>query len=188
MILAASKLRKGMIILYENTPHQVVNFSHVVTGRGGANIQSKLRNLESGKNVEYRWSSDEKFEEIELEQVLMEFLYQDGEQYCFMNNQTYEQILLGKDILGDDTQFLVENLQVNILFHNGHPLSVALPKSVVLTITETAPAMKGGTVPVATKPATCNTGLVVQVPLFIESGEKIIVITETGAYESRAKG
>jgi len=187
MLLPATNLRKGMIIRYDKVPHLVTQASHVVTGRGGANIQSKLKNLVTGRNAEYRWSSDEKFEEIELDQFPMEYLYQDGDHYCFMNTENFEQILIGKEVLGDAVFYLVPNIQVRVFMHDGQPLSIALPNEVTLAVTETGPNVKGSTVTASTKPATCETGLVVQVPLFVETGEKIIVLTSDGSYESRAK-
>jgi elongation factor P len=186
-MLPGSKLRKGMTILYEGKPHRVVQAAHQKTGRGGATIQSKLKNLEDGSYKEYRWRSDEKFEEARLDEIFMEYLYQDGENYCFMNSENYEQIMIHRENLGDAIDYLVPNTQVNVAFFENNPIGVILPPTVTLTITETGPNVKGNTAGNVTKPATLETGLVVQVPVFVETGEKIIVSTSDDTYESRAK-
>jgi elongation factor P len=117
----------------------------------------------------------------------MEYLYRDGDQFCFMNNTTYEQIMVHKDVVEEEIQYLVPNTQVRVILYEGNPIEVRLPSEVVLTITETGPNVKGSSVTAATKPATCETGLTVQVPLFLETGEKITVYTEDGSYIGRAK-
>lgn len=183
----ATSLRRGMFIRYNGTLHLVIQCTHSKSARGVGFIVSKLRNMASGNQVEYRWRSDEKYEEVELDQIPMEFLYQDGDQYCFMNNANFEQVMVHKDVVGEGTRYLVPNTQVKVFFFEGNPIEVRLPSEVVLAITETGPNVKGSTVTAATKPATCETGLVVQVPLFLETGEKIIVYTEDGSYISRAK-
>lgn len=182
-----TRLKKGMVIKHNNALHLVVLVSHNKTGRGNGSIIAKLKNLENGTGFEVRWRSEEKYEEVELEEIPMEFLYQDGDQYCFMNNTTFEQIMIHRETVEEEVKYLVPNTQVRVILHEGNPLEVRLPSEVVLTITETGPNVKGSSVTAATKPATCETGLVVQVPLFLETGEKIIVYTEDGSYISRAK-
>lgn len=182
-----TNMKKGMIIKHDNGLFIVAQCRHNWTGRGAGAVIAKLKNIETGINAEVKFRSDEKFEEVELDEIPMEYLYQDGDQYCFMNNQTFEQILVGTDVLDDAVNYLTPNIQVRLKFYNERPIEVALPNEVTLTITETGPNVKSSTATAATKPATCETGLVVQVPLFIETGEKIIVQTQEGVYLSRAK-
>ena len=184
----ANKLRKGMVILFNGKPHRVVQAALTKTGRGGATIQSKLKNLETQSYQEYRWSATEKFERAMLDEVAMEFLYQDGDSYCFMNTENYEQIMIHRDDLGDTVQYLIPNTPARVVFFDQKAIGVELPPTVTLAITETGPNVKGSTVTASNKPATLETGLVVQVPLFVETGEKIVVNTADGTYESRAKG
>ena len=159
MLLPATNLRKGMIIRYDKVPHLVTQASHVVTGRGGANIQSKLKNLVTGRNAEYRWSSDEKFEEIELDQFPMEYLYQDGDGFHFMNSESYEQVALPPDIIGDQAVYLQEGMKVNLAIHEGVAVSITMPQKVTLEIKETEPAMKGQTASGSFKPAILSNGV-----------------------------
>jgi len=166
----------------------VAEAHHQRTARGGAVIQSRLKRLSDNKYFEYRWISDEKFTEIELDQIPMEFLYQDGDSFWFMNQETFDQIMIHRDIVAEAAQFMIPNIVVRVFLHEGNPLYITLPVTVTLAITETGPNVKGGTASGgSTKPATLETGLVVQVPLFVETGEKIIVNTADGTYESRAK-
>ncbi len=145
-----------------------------------------MRNFRTGTMVEHRFSSEDRVERASLDEQEMEFLYDDGEYYYFMNTETYEQMHLLKDLLGDATNFLTPNLKVNVEFYEGKPISVELPASVDLTVVETEPSLKGATVSNVTKPAKLETGLVVQVPPFIAEGEKIRVSTSESAYLDRA--
>jgi elongation factor P len=182
-----TNMKKGMIIKHEGGLFLVVQARHNWTGRGAGSMIAKLKNIETGINAEVKFRSDEKFEEVDLDEIPMEYLYQDGDQHCFMNNTTFEQILLGRDVLEEEVKYLVPNIQVRVKFYHERPIEVVLPNEVTLTVTDTGPNVKGSTATASTKPATCETGLVVQVPLFIETGEKIIVYTEEGTYISRAK-
>ena len=184
----ANKLRKGMVILFNGKPHRVVKAAQARTARGGTTIQSKLQSLEDQRYQEYRWSATEKFERAVLDEVSMEYLYQDGDSYCFMNTENSEQIMIYREDLGDAVQYLTPNTPARVLFFDQKAIGVALPPTVTLAIAETGPNVKGSTVTASNKPATCETGLVVQVPLFVETGEKIVVNTADGSYESRAKG
>jgi elongation factor P len=145
-----------------------------------------MRKLSSGSMMEHRFSSEDKVERASLDEQEMEFLYDDGEYYYFMNTESFEQMHLMKDLLGDATNFLIPNLKVNVEFYEGKPISVELPPSVDLMVVETEPGMKGATVSNVTKPAKLETGLVVQVPPFITEGEKIRVSTSESAYLERA--
>jgi elongation factor P len=145
-----------------------------------------MRSLRSGTMIEHRFSSEDKVEKAMLEEVEMEYLYDDGEYYYFMNTETYEQMHLLKDLLGDATQYLIPQLKVTVEFYEGKPMAVELPATVDMTVVETEPGLKGATVSNVTKPAKLETGLVVQVPPFITEGEKIRVNTSEGTYQERA--
>jgi elongation factor P len=149
-------------------------------------VQAKMRNLRSGTMIEHRFSSEDRIERAELEEQKMEYLYDDGEYYYFMNTETFDQLHLTKDILGDAVQYLVPQLQVSVEFYEGKPMSVELPATVDLTVVETEPGLRGASVSNVTKAAKLETGLVVQVPPFIIEGEKIKVNTAEGTYQERA--
>jgi elongation factor P len=187
MIDTVTSLKKGMLIKYNNGLYVVFTCRHNFTARGSGSVIVKLKNLETGVNAEVKFRSDEKYEEVELDEIPMEYLYQDGDMYCFMNNSTYEQILIDKDAIEEEVKYLVPNIPVRIKFYEEKPVELILPNEVTLTITETGPNVKSASANAATKPATCETGLVVQVPLFVETGEKIIVQTQEGKYLSRAR-
>jgi elongation factor P len=187
MLIPATQLRTGMLITYQNELHRVTNVVHVTPGNWRGMVQTKLRNLRSGTQTENRFRSEDKVDRVTLEQHDMEFLYRSDDLYHFMNTETFEQIALDAETLGDGTRFLAPNLRLQVEFHEGTPVAVSLPKTVDLNVTETAPGLKGATVTNALKPATTETGLVVQVPNFIDVGDVIRVDTETGEYLSRAK-
>lgn len=188
MLIPATHLRPGMLITYEGELHRVTNVVHVTPGNWRGMVQTKLRNLRSGTQKENRFRSEDKVDRITLEQHEMEFLYQADDQYHFMNTGTYEQVALTSDTLGDAVHYLVPNLRVQVEFFEGTtPVAVAVPKTVDLRITDTAPGLKGATVTNVLKPATTETGLVVPVPPFLDIGDVIRVDTESGEYLSRAK-
>jgi elongation factor P len=151
-------------------------------------VQTKLRNLKAGTQTEHRFRSEDKVERVSLEQHEMEYLYESDGQYHFMNTETYDQIALSADLLGDAVHYLTPNARISVEFYEGQPMGVSLPKTVDLKVTDTAPGLKTATVTNVLKPATVETGLVVQVPNFIDVGDVIRVDTDTGAYLSRAKG
>jgi elongation factor P len=161
--------------------------THVTPGNWRGFVRSKLRNLRSGTQTEYRFRSEEKADRVTLEQQEMEYLYESGGDYFFMNSETFEQISLSKDELGDSVLYLTPNLKIRIDLFEGKPIGVTLPKTVDLTVNDCPPAMKTATVTNELKPATMETGVVVRVPAFIAVGELIRVDTETGEYVSRAK-
>ncbi|MBM4267168.1 MAG: elongation factor P [Deltaproteobacteria bacterium] len=188
MIISATQLRAGMVLMHKDELHRVMNVTHVTPGNWRGMVQTKMRSMRSGNSTEHRFRSEDKVERVTLEQHEMEFLYTDGDQFHFMNTETFEQIGLSSDDLGEAQKFLLPNSKVNVEFHDSKPIGVSLPKSVDLTVTETAPGLRGATVTNALKPATLETGLVVQVPNFIDVGDVIRIDTETAAYVSRAKG
>lgn len=187
MVIPATQLRVGMLITYQNELHRVTSVVHVTPGNWRGMVQTKLRNLRSGTQTENRFRSEDKVDRVTLEQHEMEFLYRSDDHYHFMNTETFDQIPLDSDTLGDATQYLKPNLRLQVEFYEGTPVAVALPKTVDLTVSDTAPGMRGATVTNSLKPATTETGLVVPVPSFIDVGDVIRVDTESGAYLSRAK-
>lgn len=188
MLIPATQLRVGMVIMYNNELYRVTNVVHVTPGNWRGMVQTKLRSMRTGNSTENRFRSEDKVERVTLEQHEMEYLYSDGDKYHFMNTETFEQIELSSEDLGDAKNYLLPNVKIMVEFFETKPLGVALPKTIDLTVTETAPGLKSATVTNSLKPATVETGLVVPVPNFIDVGDVIRVDTETGAYVSRAKG
>src|SRR3954453_21093535 len=185
-MISATQMRPGMVIKYNNDLYTIFSVNHRTPGNLRGFVQAKMRNLRSGTMTENRFSSEDKVEKAIMEEHEMEYLYDDGEYYYFMNIETYEQMHLMKDLLGDATQYLIPNLKVTVEFYEGKPISVELPATVDMTVVETEPGLKGSTVSNVTKPAKLETGLVVQVPAFIGEGEKIRVNTAEGTYQERA--
>ena len=179
-------IKNGMTIMFEGNIYVVLEFSHVKPGKGAAFVQAKLKNLRTGSIVEKRFNSGVKLERATIEKNSMQFLYANGDIYNFMNMETYEQIELTKDQLGDDALYLTEGLDVLVSFFQGELLGVILPEKVELKVVNTEPAVKGNTATNATKDAVLETGLTVRVPIFIEQDESIVVYTADGKYASRA--
>ena len=186
MAIPATQLRPGMIIKHNNDLHSVFSVEHRTPGNLRAFIQAKLRNLRTGAMFEHRFRSGDAIEKINVDEIAMEFLYQDGDDYYFMNTENYEQLHLTRDILGDAVDYLIPNLQIRVEFYNGKAVGIELPQTVELTVLETEPGLKSATASSVTKPAKTETGLIVQVPPFINEGEKIKVDTAEGVYLSRA--
>ena len=186
MSIPATQLRPGMIIKHNNDLHSVFSVEHRTPGNLRAFIQAKLRNLRTGAMFEHRFRSPDPIEKINVDEVQMEYLYQDGDDYYFMNTENYEQLHLNKDILGDSVDYLTANLQIRVEFFDGKAVGIELPQTVNLKIIETEPGLKSATASSVTKPAKTETGLVVQVPPFINEGETIKVDTAEGVYLSRA--
>ncbi len=186
MAIPATQMRPGMVIKHNNDLHTVFSVEHRTPGNLRAFIQAKLRNLRTGAMFEHRFRSSDPIDKITVDQVQMEYLYQDGDNHVFMNTENYEQLHLGRDVLGDAVDYLTANLQISVEFYDDKPVGVELPQTVDLTIVETEPGLKSATASSVTKPAKTETGLVVQVPPFINEGEKIRVDTSEGAYLSRA--
>jgi len=185
-MISATQLRPGMVVKFNNELYSVFSMTHRTPGNLRGFVQARMRSLRSGTMIEHRFSSEDKVEKALLEQQEMEYLYDDGEYFYFMNTETYEQIHLMKDLLGDAVNYLVPQLKVEVEFYEGKPMSVELPATVEMTVVETEPGLKGATVSNVTKPAKMNTGLVVQVPAFITEGERIKVNTSEGTYQERA--
>jgi elongation factor P len=175
-----------MVIKFNNELYSIFSVNHRTPGNLRGFVQAKMRSLRTATMTEHRFSSEDKVEKAVLEEQEMEYLYDDGEYFYFMNTETYEQMHLTKDLLGDATVYLIPQLHVKVEFYEGKPMSVELPASVDMLVMETEPGMKGATVSNVTKPAKLETGLVVQVPPFITEGEKIRVNTAAGTYQERA--
>ena len=186
MASTATQLRPGMIIKHNNDLHSVFSVEHRTPGNLRAFIQAKLRNLRTGAMFEHRFRSPDPIDKIVVDEVDMEYLYSDGDDFYFMNTETYEQTHLKRDTLGDAVEYLTPNLQIKVEFYDSKPVGIELPQTVELTVVETEPGLKSATASSVTKPAKLETGLVVQVPPFINEGEKIRVDTAEGAYLSRA--
>ncbi len=185
-MISATQLRPGMVIKFNNELYSIFKTEHRTPGNLRGFVQAKMRKLSSGTMIEHRFSSEDRVDRASLEEHEMEYLYDDGEYYYFMNTENFEQMHLTRDILGDAVEYLVPQLKVNIEFFEGKPISVELPPTVDLTVVETEPGLKGASVSNVTKAAKLETGLVVQVPPFINQGEKIRVSTSEGTYQERA--
>lgn len=184
--MQATQIRPGMVLKFNNDLYSVFSMVHRTPGNLRAFVQVKLRNLRSGSWLEHRFSSTEQVERAVLDEQAMTYLYDDGESYYFMNSETYDQVHLTREFLGDAVDYLIPELKVHVEFYENKPISVELPPTVDLKVIETEPGLKGATVSNVTKPAKLETGLTVQVPAFINEGETIRVSTSEGAYLERA--
>lgn len=179
-------IKNGMTIIYEDQLYVVLDFSHVKPGKGAAFVKAKLKNLRTGSIVEKTFNSSIKVEKAMIEKRSMQYLYANGDDFNFMNMETYDQIDLTKDQIGEDAKFLKEGIEVFITFYQGEMLGIELPDKIVFTVTKTEPAVKGNTTNNALKEAYMENGLMVKVPLFISEGEDIVISTKDGKYDSRA--
>ena len=182
----ANDIKNGMTIIFEDALYIVLEFSHVKPGKGAAFVKAKLRNLRTGSIVEKTFNSSIKLEKAMITRQNMQYLYNTGDAYAFMNMETYEQIELTKDQIGDDAKFLKEGINFASTFYEGEMLGISLPDKIEYVITHTEPAVKGNTTNNALKDAELENGLKVRVPLFIQEGEAILVTTSDGKYDSRA--
>jgi len=187
MAIPATQIRRGMVILFEGQLCKVVEFRHHTPGNLRAMVQSKLRNLRTGASFEHRFRSADTVERAALEQHEMEYLYSDGSQHHFMNTENYEQTALSEEELGDTAQWLTPGLKLQVEFYEGAPIGVDLPPSMELTVVRTDPTLKGATVSNVNKPATLENGVTVQVPPFVNEGDRIRVDPTEGRYIERAK-
>ena len=185
-MISAGDFRNGVTLEIEGNVYQIMEFQHVKPGKGAAFVRTKLKNIINGGVVEKTFRPTEKFPAARIDRVEMQYLYNDGDLYNFMNTENYDQIALNKDDIGDSLKFVKENEMVKVCSYNGNVFAVEPPLFVELEITETEPGFKGDTATGATKPATVETGAVVYVPLFVEQGDKIKIDTRTGEYLSRA--
>lgn len=184
-MISAGDFRNGVTLEIEGNVYQILEFQHVKPGKGAAFVRTKLKNIINGGVVEKTFRPTEKFPAARIDRVDMQYLYSDGDLFHFMNVETYDQIALSKEDVGDALKFVKENEMVKICSHNGNVFAVEAPLFVELEITDTEPGFKGDTATGATKPATVETGALVYVPLFVEIGNKIKIDTRTGEYLSR---
>jgi len=187
MKIKATQIRKGMLLIYNGELCVVTSMMHFTPGKGQAGVQVKMKNIKTGSNAENRFRSDDTVEKAMLETRKMEYLYDDGESYFFMDNETYDQIPILEEMIGDAKYYLLPNTMCDVSFFEEKPLSVELPNTIDLKVTETEPQLKTATVTSSYKPATMETGLKVQVPQFIEEGEVLRIDTRDGKYLERAK-
>src|SRR5436309_11738159 len=184
-MISTGELKKGITIEFEGQLCSVLEWQHVKMGRGGAIVRMKLRNLRSGSTFDRTCDAGEKFKRLYLDRSTVTYQYQDGDQYHFMDTSTYDDIVLTEEQLGDAKNYLIDNLELDLILFEDEPISVELPEKVVLRVTYTEPGFKGDTDTGGTKRATTETGLVVQVPLFISTNDMIRVSSSTGAYVER---
>ena len=185
-MISAGDFRNGITIEYDNNVFQIIEFQHVKPGKGAAFVRTKLKNIKSSGVIEKSFRPTEKFPQARIDRKDMQYLYADGDLYYFMDTESYEQIALSADAIGDALKFVKENEMCKICSHNGSVYSVEPPLFVELEITETEPGFKGDTATGASKPATVETGAQVNVPLFVNQGDRIKIDTRTGEYLSRA--
>lgn len=184
-MINVNDFKTGMTISYEGNLYQVIDFQHVKPGKGAAIVKAKLKNLRTGSTMEQTFNAGIKIPTAHVEKTKMQFLYADGNNYSFMNMNTYEQVDVNKSQIENEIKYLKEGLEVLLFFYESELLGIELPEKIDYKVTQTEPAVKGNTVTGATKDAIIETGLLVKVPLFIENGEEIIVSTKDGKYVSR---
>ncbi len=184
-MISAGDFRNGLTVEIEGAVYQIIEFQHVKPGKGAAFVRTKLKNIKSSGVVEKTFRPTEKFPQAHIERSDMQYLYSDGDLYHFMDVETYDQIALGKDAIGDSLKFVKENEMVKMLSHNKEVFAIEPPITVELEVTETEPGFKGDTAQGATKPAIVETGAQILVPLFVEQGNKVIIDTRTGEYLKR---
>jgi elongation factor P len=184
MQVSTAEFKKGLRIVFDGQPYQIADFQHVKPGKGGAFVRTKLKHMKTGRVIDNTFRSGEKVELVEFEDKHMQFLYSD-DRYHFMDTETYEQVSLSADEVGEARLYLKENTEVDVLYIDGSPTTVEVPNFVELTITRTDPGIRGDTAQGGSKPATLETGVVVQVPLFLNEGDVVKVDTRTGDYLGR---
>jgi elongation factor P len=186
MTVTTSELKKGITIMLEGEMYKVTDWSHNKQGRGSANVRLQLKNLRTGSNIERTFQAGAKFDDVRLDRRELQFMYSDGDEYHFMDPETYEQVSLRGDMLGDSVNYMVENENVEVLMNGDTFVDIDLPAAVVLAVTSSEPGVRGDTATGATKPATLVTGLTINVPLFVNEGDRVKVDTRTGKYLERA--
>ncbi len=184
-MVSAGDFRNGLTIEMDNNVYQIIEFQHVKPGKGAAFVRTKLKNIKSGGVVEKTFRPTEKYPQAHIERSDMQYLYSDGELYHFMNVETFDQIALNEEAIGDSLKFVKENVMVKMLSHSGNVFAIEPPLFVELVITDTEPGFKGDTAQGASKPAIVETGATVYVPLFVEQGDKISIDTRSGEYMKR---
>ncbi len=185
-MISTADFKTGLTILYNNHIYQILDFQHVKPGKGSAFVRTTLKDCRTGNNINYTFSAGEKMEQAILEKRKMSYSYNTGDAYVFMDTESWEQVEVPTERLKWESNFLIENMEIEIVFYGDEIIGINLPEKVVLEVTESAPAVAGNTATNALKEATLETGFVIKVPMFIEQGEKVIVNTTDGKYSSRA--
>ena len=187
MAMPATQIRRGMVLVFEGDPCRVVEFRHHTPGNLRAMVQAKLKNLRTGNNFEHRFRAADTIEKASMETHDLEFMYQGGATYHFMNTENYDQLEIEDDVLGDNAQWMQPGMKIQAEYYNGKVIGIALPNSMVLEVVDTAPVMKTATKTASTKPAKLENGVTVNVPEFVNTGERVRVNPNTGEYMDRAK-
>ncbi len=186
-MISTSDFKTGLTLEYDKNIYQIIDFQHVKPGKGSAFVRTKLRNLRANSVIDITFNSGEKFKQAQIDKSIMQYLYSADDVYVFMNNETYDQIELHISNFKNEIYYLSEGMNINIISYGEEILGIELPDKVVLEIAETAGGVKGNTTSNATKAATTSSGLTLSVPLFVNEGDKIVVSTATGKYDTRAK-
>ena len=187
MAMPATQIRRGMVLVFEGEPVRVIEFRHHTPGNLRAMVQAKLKNIRTGSTFEHRFRAADSVERASMETHDLEFLYQGGDTYHFMNTENYDQLEMDEEALGDNAQWMQPGMRIQAEYYDGRPIGIQLPNSLTLEIVETAPVMKSATKTASTKPAKLENGVTVNVPEFVGTGEKIRVNPQTGEYMDRAK-
>ena len=187
MAIPATQIRRGMVIVFEGEPCRVVEFRHHTPGNLRAMVQAKLKNLRTGSSFEHRFRAADSIDPASMETHDLEFLYQGGDTYHFMNVENYDQLEMDDEMLGDNAQWMQPGMKIQAEYYDGRPVGIRMPNSLVLEVVETAPVMKTATKTASTKPAKLENGVTIQVPEFIGTGDKVKVNPSTGEYQERAK-
>jgi elongation factor P len=187
MAMPATQIRRGMVLVFNGDPHRVLEFRHHTPGNLRAMVQAKLKNLRNGSTIEHRFRAADSIEKAAMETHDLEFLYQGGDTYHFMNTENYDQLEMDEEMLGDNAQWMQPGMKIQAEYYDGRPIGIQLPNSLILEIVDTAPVMRSATKTASTKPAKLENGVTVNVPEFVSTGEKVRVNPNTGEYMDRAK-
>jgi elongation factor P len=187
MAMPATQIRRGMVLVFEGEPCRVVEFRHHTPGNLRAMVQAKLKNLRTGSSFEHRFRAADSIEKASMETHDLEFLYQGGDTYHFMNTENYDQLEMDEEMLGDNAQWMQPGMRIVAEYYDGRPIGIQLPNTLTLEVVDTAPVMKTATKTASSKPAKLENGVTVNVPEFVNVGEKIRVNPTTGEYQDRAK-
>jgi elongation factor P len=187
MAIPATQIRRGMVIVFEGEPCRVIEFRHHTPGNLRAMVQAKLKNLRSGSSFEHRFRAADSIDPASMETHDLEFLYQGGDTYHFMNTENYDQLEMDDEMLGDNAQWMQPGMKIQAEYYDGRPVGIKLPNSLVLEVVDTAPVMKTATKTASSKPAKLENGVTINVPEFVGTGDKVKVNPSTGEYQERAK-
>ncbi len=187
MAIPATQIRRGMVLVFEGDPCRVIEFRHHTPGNLRAMVQAKLKNLRTGSSFEHRFRAADSIDPASMETHDLEFLYQGGDTYHFMNVENYDQLEMDEETLGDNAQWMQPNMKIKAEYYDGRPVGIKLPNSLVLEVVDTAPVMKTATKTASTKPAKLENGVTINVPEFVGTGDKVKVNPSTGEYQERAK-